>query len=154
MDASLASAKSDQAVNADVKVVSNLPVPVQCYFETLNQGAFEQAAALFAENGQMVPPFEQPIEGRAAIAHYLSTEARDMSLTPLECESIAPSADQTAEAAIDNDLLQHYLVRGKVKTPLLGVNVAWQFDLNAVDEITKVRIKLLASLQELIKFNR
>lgn len=152
MDASLASAKSDQAVNADVKIVSNLPVPVQCYFETLNQGAFEQAAALFAENGQMVPPFEQPIEGRAAIAHYLSTEARDMNLTPLECESIAPSADQTAD--IDADSLQRFLVRGKVKTPLLGVNVAWQFDLNAIDEIAKVRIKLLASLQELIKFNR
>ena len=151
MDASSASAQLDQA---NIENVLNLPVPIQRYFETLNQGAFEKTAALFAQDGQMVPPFEQPIEGREAIARYLDAEARDMSLTPLECEPIAPSADQTDEATIDGDSLQHFLIRGKVQTPLLGVNVAWQFDLNAVEEITKVRIKLLASLQELIKFNR
>ncbi|MGB3293210.1 MAG: nuclear transport factor 2 family protein [Phormidesmis sp.] len=154
MNSSSASAKSDQVDRqTDVKTSPDLPAPVQRYFETLNRGAFEQTAALFAENGRMVPPFEQPIQGRGAIAHYLGTEAHDMSLTPLECEPVAPAADQAEEAA-DANSLQRFLVRGKVKTHLLGVNVAWQFDLNAVDEITKVRIKLLASLQELIKFNR
>ena len=145
-----ASAQPDQA---DIESVLDLPMPVQRYFETLNQGAFEQTAALFAQDGQMVPPFEQPIEGRAAIARYLDAEARDMRLTPLECEPISPSTDPSDEVPID-DNVQNFLVRGKVTTPLLGVNVAWQFDLNAVDEITKVQIKLLASVQELIKFNR
>ena len=145
-----ASAQPDQA---DVECVLDLPVPIQRYFGTLNQGAFEQTAALFAQDGQMVPPFEQPIEGREAIARYLDAEARNMSLTPLECEPIAPSTDPSDEVPNDDDV-QYFLVRGKVKTPLLGVNVAWQFDLNATNEIVKVRIKLLASLQELIKFNR
>lgn len=154
MNSSSASAKSDQVDRqTDVKTSPDLPAPVQRYFETLNRGAFEQTAALFAENGRMVPPFEQPIQGRGAIAHYLHTEANGMSLTPVGCEFVAPS-EKTDKGGVEADSLQVFLVRGKVKTPLFGVNVAWQFSLNAADEITKVQIKLLATLGELIKFKR
>lgn len=155
---STSASATDSQAGTDLTL--DLPTTIQRYFDALNRGAFEQVAALFAEDGQMVPPFEQPIVGRVAIAQYLSTEARDMSLKPIECEHVTPSIDQTEDQTkkqtnketTHTDSLQCFLVRGKVKTSLLGVNVAWQFDLNAVDEITKVRIKLLASLQELIKF--
>lgn len=149
MDSSSASA-TDSPTSANF--APDLPATIQRYFDALNGGAFEQTAALFAEQGQMVPPFEQPIVGRVAIAQYLRSEASDMSVTPIECEPIA--ADPADKEAIDSDTLQRFLVRGKVKTPLLGVNVAWQFHLNTASEIIKIRIKLLATLQELIKFNR
>ncbi len=154
MDSSSASATTDSATTDQVsaELAPDLPMQIQRYFDTLNRGDFGQTAALFAEDGQMVPPFEQPIVGREAIAQYLSSEARDMSMTPIECESVA-SADPADKAGM-SDTLQRFLVRGRVKTPLLGVNVAWQFHLNTANEITKVRVKLLATLQELIKFNR
>ncbi|WP_121969351.1 ketosteroid isomerase family protein [Leptolyngbya sp. BC1307] len=124
-----------------------LPEQLQRYFEHLNQGEFEQAAALFAEDGQMLPPFEQPILGRGAIAHYLTTEASGMMLTPLRCEKPDQGIDLEGEQV-------SFVVRGKVKTALFVVNVAWQFSLNAANEITRVKIKLLARLEELLKFKQ
>lgn len=154
MDSSSASATNSQT---DTDLLLDFPVTIQRYFDALNGGKFEQAAALFADGGQMVPPFEQPIEGREAIAHYLSTEAKDMTATPVECEPASSTEGQPPEETgetVTEAELQFFLVRGKVKTPLLGVNVAWQFNLSTANEIVKVRIKLLATLQELIKFNR
>lgn len=147
------------------------PQPILFYFDWLNQKEFEQVAELFAVAGRLVPPFEREIQGRCAIAQYLSAKAADMTVVPIECERIEPelcderrsdggsSHDKSAQA----EGLEHshnleatdaiaYLVRGKVKTPAFTVNVAWHFGLNAASEITVVRIKLLATLQELIKF--
>jgi hypothetical protein len=63
-----------------------------------------------------------------------------------------------------------YQVVGKVETPLFDVNVGWNFELNSNSEINSVkihpsakpcygvgllagRVKLLAKLEELLKFN-
>ncbi|MEL6776426.1 MAG: nuclear transport factor 2 family protein [Cyanobacteria bacterium J06597_16] len=119
------------------------PQPILSYFDWLNQNKFEQVAELFAIAGVLVPPFERAIQGRCAIAQYLSDKAADMTVVPIECER---SHNLEATDAIA------YLIRGNVKTSAFMVNVAWRFDLNAASEITVVRVKLLATLQELIKF--
>lgn len=105
------------------------------YFATINQENFEQTAALFSEDGQMLAPFEKPIVGRDAIALYLEKEAKGMKLLPHRYE---PSEAE-----------EQIRVTGKVKTSLFSVNVAWYFSLNQ-QQITLVRIKLLASPQELL----
>jgi hypothetical protein len=45
-------------------------------------------------------------------------------------------------------------VKGRVKTPLFTVNVQWIFDITTADQIQRTEIKLLASLQDLLQFNR
>ncbi len=127
-----------------------LPDSVQRYFETANAGEFEKTSALFADDGKLVPPFEQPIIGRDAIAQYLGTEAKGMTFTPIkyeQCEALDPAMSE-ADVSVS---LQHCLVRGKVKTALFVVNVAWEFSLNKAQEISSVKIKLLAKLNELLK---
>ncbi|KAM3096020.1 ketosteroid isomerase family protein [Phormidesmis sp. 146-35] len=116
---------------------------IVAYFETLNSGDFEQTSGLFAINGAMKPPFESPIEGREAIAQYLQTEAKGMVLQPQQGTTLSLE-----------DGCTEVQVRGKVQTPLFGVNVGWQFVLNADQEILLAKIKLLASPQELLKLRR
>ncbi|MBE9168901.1 nuclear transport factor 2 family protein [Pleurocapsales cyanobacterium LEGE 06147] len=113
------------------------------YFATLNGGEFTETAALFAENGALHAPFESPIVGREAIATYLEAEAKGMKLLPRE------GIKETVEE--DLQLVQ---VTGKVETPLFGVNVSWKFLITPEDEILAVKIKLLASPQELLKLRR
>lgn len=108
------------------------------YFETFNAEDFDVTANLFAAEGELKPPFEKSIVGREAIAAYLKKEAQGMKAYPCE---------ETIELLENND--KKVLVSGMVQTPLFGVNVAWQFILNPENEIASVRIKLLASLQEL-----
>jgi len=108
------------------------------YFTTFNQAAFTQTASLFAETGELLAPFEKPIVGRDKIAAYLYKEAKGMSVLPKRgiCEANADSKD--------------YIVKGKVKTSLFTVNVAWYFTLNEDGQIGVAKIKLLASPQELL----
>ena len=113
------------------------------YFETMNAGDYDATAALFAPTGAMHPPFEQPIEGKDAIATYLKTEATGMQLLPRQ---------GTVETR-ENDQLQ-FQIKGKVQTPLFSVNVGWIFILNAQREILMTKIKLLASPQELLSLRR
>ncbi len=135
----------------------NIPAQIQRYFDTLNDRAFEQTAALFAPDGQLVPPFEKPIQGREAIAQYLTDEASEMTFTPAESELLAPDVDKDEPVCT-----QTWLVKGKVKTSLFTVNVAWQFELSMTaleayennSSIQTVGIKLIASLNELLKFKR
>ncbi|MEM7595182.1 MAG: nuclear transport factor 2 family protein [Cyanobacteria bacterium P01_A01_bin.83] len=108
------------------------------YFTSINQEEFTRTAALFAEEGELQAPFEKPIIGRSAIASYLSQEAAGMKLLPQ-----AGTVTQ-AEAVTEIN------VTGKTKTVLFTVNVGWYFTLNTKEKITKVRIKLLASPQELL----
>jgi hypothetical protein len=109
------------------------------YFATMNQEEFEQTATLFAEDGELLAPFEKPIIGRDAIALYLNKEAKGMKLLPQKkiCELTEDNAEQIK-------------VTGKVQTSLFTVNVAWFFSLNSEQEITRAKIKLLASPQELL----
>jgi hypothetical protein len=113
------------------------------YFETMNAGNYQATAALFADTGAMLPPFEKPIEGKEAIATYLEAEAKGMQLSP--SKGIAET--------LQDDQIQ-IQVSGKVQTPWFGVNVAWIFVLNPQQEILNARIKLLASPQELLSLRR
>ena len=124
-----------------------LPDSIQRYFESANAGEFEQTAALFADEGQMVPPFEKPIVGKDAIAQYLTKEATGMTFTPLQCEPLDLAASELDRPAPS----QSYLIRGKVKTAVFLVNVAWEFALDEAQEISTVKIRLLAKLNELLK---
>lgn len=116
---------------------------VQRYFQTMNAGEYEATAALFAPTGVMHPPFEEPIEGPDAIAIYLKAQAKGMQLFPRE---------GIAETLEENQI--QIQVKGKVQTPLFGVNVAWIFILNLEWEIVYTKIKLLASPQELLNLRR
>ncbi|AFZ20359.1 ketosteroid isomerase family protein [Allocoleopsis franciscana] len=113
------------------------------YFQTMNAADYEGTAALFAPTGALHPPFEEPIEGKEAIATYLKAEAKGMQLFPRE--GIAE--------ALEEDQIQ-IQVKGKVQTSLFGVNVAWIFILNPEREILYAQIKLLASPQELLNLRR
>lgn len=133
----------DQAVATDLTIEGIDEPVVLRYFETMNAGDYEATVALFADTGTMQPPFEQPIEGQDAIANYLEAEAKGMQLAP----------KKGVVERLDDDKIQ-IQVRGKVQTPLFGVNVAWIFLLSAAREILHIRIKLLASPQELLSLRR
>jgi len=132
-----------------------MPDILQRYFDTLNAKDFQQTVLLFAPQGQLVPPFEEPVVGREAIAHYLATEASEMEMTPLTCTAI--QEESLEEKTPKEKTVAHtktFQVKGKVKHLLFVVNVAWQFEIDGTDHISSVNIKLLASLKELIKINR
>jgi hypothetical protein len=116
----------------------NQPTILQ-YFATLNAGKFAETAQLFSEEGVLYPPFEEEVIGQDAIASYLTTEAKGLNLYPKQGKVITNEEnDSTIE------------IRGKVETPLFGVNVAWTFCITPQGEINSVEVKLLASPQELL----
>lgn len=111
---------------------------IASYFATINREDFTATAALFARDGEMLAPFEKPIVGRENIIAYLTKEATGMKLLPKL--GIWESEEDT----------EHCKVLGKVRTSLFSVNVAWYFTVNTEAQITSVKIKLLASPQELL----
>ncbi|MDR5639271.1 nuclear transport factor 2 family protein [Thermosynechococcus sp. JY1334] len=111
------------------------------YFAALNEERYEDVAALFAEEGVLYPPFEDAVVGRGAIAHYLHLEAVGMRAEPLKGELLSTEGTE-----------RRYRLVGKAKLPLFSVNVAWQFGLNAEDQITFVKVDLLATLEELLSY--
>jgi hypothetical protein len=134
------------SVSSASTVLGSLSEPaIQAYFETLNAGNFQATANLFAAEGQLLPPFESPIVGRDAILAYLETEARGVTAMPQAeiKKDQAPASDQISIAVV-----------GKVQTALFIVNVEWLFLLNSQAEILSVKIKLLASLQDLLNLKR
>jgi hypothetical protein len=125
-------------------VIEGITEPVIAqYFETLNAGDFAAAASLFAEDGTLAPPFDDPLVGPEAIAQYLGAEAKGMLLRPIKGTS----------KVLDNGDVE-FNIAGKVQTSLFGVHVAWYFVLNSEAKILAVRVKLLASLEELLKLKR
>ncbi len=122
-----------------IKIAGITKPAVLRYFETLNAGDFAATANLFAEDGVLHAPFEQPIIGKSSIATYLKTEAPGMQLEPQQGIS-QNLADGTVEVHIS----------GRVQTSAFGINVAWLFLLNSHQEILAVTVKLLASPQELL----
>ncbi|MEO6861479.1 MAG: nuclear transport factor 2 family protein [Microcoleus sp.] len=120
--------------------IAGLTKPVvQRYFETFNAGDFEATANLFAKDGVLHAPFEEPIIGKSSIATYLKTEARGMQLEP-----------QQSVSKILEDGIVEMQVSGRVQTSAFGINVGWLFLLNFQQEILSVTVKLLASPQELL----
>ncbi|MEG4091575.1 nuclear transport factor 2 family protein [Microcoleus sp. Pol12B4] len=120
--------------------IAGITIPgILQYFETLNAGDFEATANLFADEGVLHAPFEDPIIGRIAIAIYLKKEARGMQLEP-----------QKGVSQILEDGKVEVQVSGRVQTSAFGVNVGWLFLLNSDQKILSVTVKLLASPQELL----
>jgi len=123
---------------------SNLDQPViQRYFHYLNSENYELVANLFAEEGVLYPPFDQPVVGPESITHYLKAEAINMAIEPLECVLKTASETETT-----------YEVFGKVTTGLFSVNVGWLFTIDAANRLLEVRVKLLATLRELLKMRQ
>lgn len=141
---------TNQAQSASIPSapVASLSEPaIRAYFETFNAGDFQATANLFAAEGQLLPPFESAIVGHDAILAYLEAEAPGMTLLPQEEAPSFPSAADDMSADCIN-------IVGKVQTTLFTVNVGWQFSLNSESEILSVKIKLLASLQDLLHLKR
>jgi hypothetical protein len=141
--ASIQSYQFSTAFSATAPTLRTETTPLR-YFEALNAGDFGATAALFAIDGALHPPFEDPVVGREAIAAYLQQEAQGLQLYPQREEM---------RHYVEGNLLQLRVV-GRVQTPLFGVNVAWKFVLNPQQEIVYVAVELLASLQELLKYRR
>jgi len=118
---------------------------VLSYFSTFNAGDFDATAELFAEDGALRPPFEDPIVGNEAIAAYLHKEATGMQIYPRKGETLPHDLP-------DDDL--EIQVKGYVQTPIFGVNVGWLFVITPQSTLRSVRIKLLASPQELLKLRQ
>ncbi len=115
---------------------------IQSYFATLNQGQFDLTAALFSDQGQLVPPFDSRVIGQQAIAEYLKQEAVDMKFQPLAATSqVLPNGQTDVE------------VRGLVSTSLFKINVVWNFLLSDQGQIDVVKVNLIASMQELLSIN-
>ena len=126
-------------ITSSIKIAGITKPTVLRYFETLNAGDFEATANLFAEDGVLHAPFEEPIIGSSSIATYLKTEARGMQLEP-----------QQGVSQILEDGNVEVQVSGRVQTSAFGINVAWLFLLNSDKKILSVTVKLLASPQELL----
>jgi len=116
---------------------------VKTYFQTLNAQDFKATAHLFAQEGELHPPLEEPVVGNRAIAQYLATEAVGMTLIP-----------QKGTVAREYQGEYDIRVQGYVKTSLFTVNVAWQFLINAEHQLQVVVVKLLASWEELAQIQR
>jgi len=123
------------------------------YFETLNAADYPATATLFAADGVMCPPFDAEIVGEEAIATYLKAEAKGMMFHPRE--GLVEPLDGSLNDRLDCEThYTHYKVTGKVQTPFFGVNVNWLFVLNPQSEILSVKVKLLASPQELLSMKQ
>lgn len=132
------------AVATDLPVNFQKEPTISRYFETFNRQEFESTASLFAPEGALLAPFEEPVVGYEAILTYLQQEAAGMEANPQFLEN-------TSELEVAPDSRQ-IIVKGSVKAVVFNVNVAWTFLLDAGDRIQQVRVKLLASLEDLIKF--
>jgi hypothetical protein len=144
---------ASQASAPEISIAGIQETIIYSYFQTLNQGEFSETAELFAEDGVLIPPFEEGVRGRQAIANYLNEEAQGLTAFPNQ-GSVEILADQSTQITIT----------GKVQTPLFKVNVRWQFQLTNTPpltagfkdqiEIASAEVKLLASSQELINLRQ
>lgn len=116
---------------------------VLSYMENMNAFDFEAAVALFAEQGALKPPFQEPIVGQKKILAYMRDECYGLNLVP----------EQGISEPTDGGFTQ-IKVTGKVYTPWfgdrVGINLAWRFLLNPEGQIFFVGIDVLASPSELL----
>lgn len=131
------------------ELASIAPVVAQ-YFTSFNAADYRAVAALFAADGRLLAPFEEPIVGTEAIYAYLQAEATAMRATPLEIDADIPPVNETTPA---EHATRQIVVKGRVKTRLFAVNVRWTFSVTAANTLQSAEIRLLASLQELVQLN-
>ena len=128
-----------QTKTKDLELYQSEVKSITSDFVTLNQEQFDLSAQLFSEQGQLIPPFDTPLIGQAAIANYLKQEATDMSLQPVsEASQVLDNGQTDVE------------VKGKVSTSTFSVGVVWNFLISESGEIDLVKVNLLASLKELL----
>ncbi|MEG4986945.1 nuclear transport factor 2 family protein [Microcoleus sp. BR0-C5] len=132
-------ATTQPILTTSIKIAGITNPTVLRYFETLNAGDFDATANLFADDGVLHAPFEDPIIGNISIATYLKKEARGMQLEP-----------QKGVSQILEDGTVEVQVSGRVQTSAFGVNVGWLLLLNSDQKLLSVTVKLLASPQELL----
>lgn len=134
--------KRDVEDNQDLLRIEDIPSQViHDYFLTLNEYQFEEFAALFSPDGVLLPPFESAIAGRDAICQYLQTTGIEVKAFP-----------QSGTIQPQNNGLTIYQISGNVKTSYFTVNVVWIIELNAEQQIVSAKIKLLATLEDLLRF--
>ena len=137
----------DTVAQAEALEITGITQPaILNYFGLLNAERYAEAAALFAEDGVLYPPFESGVVGPVAIAYYLETEAQGMRLQPREGITETDPGDGHGDGAP----VEQVQVVGKVQTSMFSVNVKWLFTLNAQGHLLSARVKLLASPQELL----
>jgi hypothetical protein len=122
------------------------------YFTKLNSNDFTAVAELFPEEGYLKPPFENLIKGRKEIAEYFAKEATDMVFHPETARILSQNKGEATLQEIGGHI--EYQIQGKVQMSLFTVSVQWLMQLNRARKIAVVEVKLLASLNELLKFNR
>ena len=133
----------EAAPQAKVSIKDIHNVTVLSYMETMNAFDFQAAVALFAAEGALKPPFQEPIVGQNNILAYMRDECYGLKLLP----------EQGVSEPSDEGFIQ-IKVTGKVQTPWfgdrVGINLAWRFLLNPEGKILFVGIDVLASPQELL----
>ncbi|WOD41489.1 nuclear transport factor 2 family protein [Nodosilinea sp. E11] len=139
-----------RTAEATLNLAAIAPV-VDRYFTGFNAEDYHAVADLFGADGVLFAPFEDPIVGAEAVYTYLQAEAIAMRATPLEAE-VTPMSGE--DQSLPEDGIQQVVVNGRVKTLLFSVSVRWTFVLTAANTIRSAEIKLLASLQELMAFDR
>jgi Orange carotenoid protein, N-terminal/Nuclear transport factor 2 (NTF2) domain len=124
-----------------IKGINNLTV--SSYMENMNAFDFQATVALFAEDGALQPPFQEPIVGKENILAYMREECYGLKLIP----------ERGVSEAAEGEFTQ-IKVTGKVHTPWfgdsVGINLAWRFLLDPQGKIFLVAIDLLASPAELM----
>jgi len=133
----------DIAPRAEVSIEGIDNLTILSYIENMNAFDFQTAVALFAEDGALKPPFQEPIVGQENILAYMREECYGLKLMP---------KSGISEAA-EGKFTQIKLI-GKVQTPWfgdsVGINLAWRFLLNPQGKIFFLAIDILASPQELL----
>ena len=134
--------KRDVEVNQDLLNIEDIQSQViHNYFLTLNENNFEEFAALFSPDGLLIPPFESAIVGRDAICQYLQTTGIEVKAFP-----------QSGTVQPENNGITVYQISGNVKTSYFTINVVWIIEVNAEQQIVSAKIKLLATLEDLLRF--
>ncbi len=117
------------------------------YIESMNADKFDDAVALFADDGALQPPFHKPIAGKQAIGKYMREEAQGLNMMPKKGIS---------ESRPDGS--KQLKITGVVETPWfganVGMNIAWRFLVNPEGKIFFVAIDMLASPKELLNLGR
>lgn len=136
-------APKESAPRTKVSIEGINNTTVLSYMDNMNAFDFQAAVALFAAEGALKPPFQEPIAGQENILAYMREECYGLKLLPEQ------GVSEPAEAGFTQ-----IKVTGKVQTPWFGdkagINLAWRFLLNPEDQIFFVGIDVLASPQELL----
>jgi Nuclear transport factor 2 (NTF2) domain len=133
----------EAAPRTKVQIQGIQDMTVLSYMEDMNAFDFPAAVALFAEEGALKPPFQEPIVGQENILAYMREECYGLKLLPV----------QGISEPVEGGFTQ-IKVTGKVQTPWFsnraGINLAWRFLLNPAGKIFFVGIDVLASPKELL----